>query len=157
MRMSLLPRRSLGQSAKRVPRYPDSPSLSPWISVPMAPSSTRMLSPARRRSSVSAGDGGMSSIMRLLVSICRGRLARIERSEIRDQAYGLAPPVPDFAALNPGYKDPQRSCDFPQRPHPQQMTDRKHEIGAVHGVEMKIRDAAIDEVHHLFSRDCGGD
>ena len=30
-------------------------------------------------------------------------VARIERSEIRGQPFGLASPVLDFAALNPGY------------------------------------------------------
>src|SRR5262252_1521393 len=37
------------------------------------------------------------------------------------------------------------------------MADRKHQIGAVHGVEMKIRDATVDEVHHLFGGDSGCD
>src|SRR5215468_8340406 len=37
------------------------------------------------------------------------------------------------------------------------MTDRKHQVGSVHGVEMKIRDAVIDEVNDLLSRDRSGD
>ena len=42
-------------------------------------------------------------------------------------------------------------------PQAQQMADRVDEIGAVHGVEMEIADAAIDQIEHLFGGDRGGD
>src|SRR4051812_19362659 len=40
-----------------------------------------------------------------------------------------------------------------RRSQPQQMADRVDKIGAVHGVKMKVRDAAIDQVEHLLGRD----
>src|SRR5262249_30246712 len=56
-----------------------------------------------------------------------------------------------------GYENHRPSCHLLlTRPHAQQMTDRKHQIGTVHGVEMKVRDAAVDEVHDLFGGDGGG-
>src|SRR6185437_4116643 len=39
----------------------------------------------------------------------------------------------------------------------QQMADRKHEVRAVHGVEMKGIDAVLGELLHLAGRDGGGD
>src|SRR5271167_688508 len=42
-------------------------------------------------------------------------------------------------------------------PQSEQMTDRVDKIGAVHGVKMKIADAVVDEIEHLFSGDRGGD
>src|SRR5258708_14930385 len=41
--------------------------------------------------------------------------------------------------------------------YPQQMADRKHEVRAVHGVEMKGIDAVLGELLHLAGRDGGGD
>src|SRR5580692_4423808 len=46
-------------------------------------------------------------------------------------------------------------CDA--RPQPEQVADRVNEIGAVHGVEVKIGDAVIDEIEHLLGGNCGGD
>jgi len=37
------------------------------------------------------------------------------------------------------------------------MADREDQIGAIHRVEMKRGDAAVDEVEHLLGGDCGGD
>ena len=37
------------------------------------------------------------------------------------------------------------------------MTDRVDEVGAVHGVEMEIGDAAIDQIEHLLGGDGGRD
>src|SRR5580704_12824838 len=46
---------------------------------------------------------------------------------------------------------------FPARSHAEQVADRVHKIGAVHGVEMKISDIVLDQIEHLFRSDCGGD
>ena len=35
------------------------------------------------------------------------------------------------------------------------MADRVDEIGAVHGVEMEIADAAVDQIEHLLGSDRG--
>src|ERR1700724_2121568 len=35
------------------------------------------------------------------------------------------------------------------RPQPEQVADRVDEVGAVHGVEVKVGDAVIDQVAHL--------
>src|SRR5580658_7252460 len=50
LRRSLLPRTSRFQASKRAPRNSSSSSRSAWIIVPMAPSSTKMRSAAKRRS-----------------------------------------------------------------------------------------------------------
>src|SRR5829696_9807225 len=42
-------------------------------------------------------------------------------------------------------------------PQPEQVTDRVNEIGAVHGVEVKVGDAAVDQIEYLLGRDRGGD
>ena len=42
------------------------------------------------------------------------------------------------------------------RPQPEQMADRVNQIGAVHGVEVEIGDAAVDEIEHLFGGNRGG-
>src|SRR5580700_10398130 len=43
------------------------------------------------------------------------------------------------------------------RPQAEQMADRVDEVGAVHGVEVKISDAVIDQIEHLLGGDGGGD
>src|ERR1700722_3658284 len=43
------------------------------------------------------------------------------------------------------------------RPQAEQMADRVDEIGAVHGVEVKISDAMIHQIEHLLGGDRGGD
>src|ERR1700728_1709381 len=43
------------------------------------------------------------------------------------------------------------------RPQTEQVADRVNEIGAVHGVEVKVRYAVIDQVEHLLGGDGGGD
>src|ERR1700680_2788354 len=43
------------------------------------------------------------------------------------------------------------------RPQPEQVADGVDEIGAVHGVEMKVGDAVIHQVEHLFGGDGGGE
>jgi hypothetical protein len=37
------------------------------------------------------------------------------------------------------------------------MADGVNQIGAIHGVEVEIGDAAVDEIEHLFGGDGGGD
>src|ERR1700761_5765137 len=39
---------------------------------------------------------------------------------------------------------------FLARPHAKQVADGVHQIGAVHGVEMKIGDVILDQIKHLF-------
>src|SRR5690349_21835528 len=39
-------------------------------------------------------------------------------------------------------------------PQAEQVADRVNEIGAVHGVEMKLVDAVVDEVEHLLGGNC---
>src|SRR5882672_10603898 len=56
IRRSLLPRRSRWKSAKRAPRNAASSYCSPWIMVPMAPSSTRMRSRAAASRAVRFGE-----------------------------------------------------------------------------------------------------
>src|SRR5580692_507536 len=41
------------------------------------------------------------------------------------------------------------------RPQPEQVADRVDEIGAVHGVEMKVGHAMIDQVEHLLGGNRG--
>src|SRR3954470_11790703 len=55
---SLLPRTSRWKSAKRSPRNAASSYCSPWIMVPMAPSSTRIRSRAAASSAVRLGETG---------------------------------------------------------------------------------------------------
>src|ERR1700733_1509903 len=43
------------------------------------------------------------------------------------------------------------------RPQTEQVADRVDEIGAVHGVEVKVGDAVIDQIEHLLGCDRGGD
>src|SRR5579864_3934238 len=43
------------------------------------------------------------------------------------------------------------------RPQPEQVADRVNEVGAVHGVEVKVGDAMIDQVEHLLGGNRGGD
>ena len=43
------------------------------------------------------------------------------------------------------------------RPQAEQMADRVDQVGAVHGVEVEVGDAAIDEIEHLLGGDRGGD
>ena len=43
------------------------------------------------------------------------------------------------------------------RPQPKQMADRIDQVGAVHGVEVEIGDAVIDQIEHLFGGDRGSD
>src|SRR4051794_3918268 len=47
---------------------------------------------------------------------------------------------------------------FPRavRPDAQQVADGKHQVGAVHGVEMKSIDAVLGQLLHLAGRDRGG-
>src|ERR1700704_5908041 len=48
---------------------------------------------------------------------------------------------------------------FPRavRPHAEQMADGEHEVGAVHGVEVKGIDAVLGELLHLAGGNGGGD
>ena len=43
------------------------------------------------------------------------------------------------------------------RPQAQEVADRVDEVRPVHGVEMELGDAAVDEVDDLLGRDRGGD
>src|SRR6266404_153492 len=108
---SLLPLRSRWKCLNRAPRNAASSYCSPWIMVPMAPSSTRMRSRARARSAVRLGETGT------FMGSC-GFLGAIG-------------------------------------PNAQQMADGEHEIGAVHGVEVKGVDAVLGEFLHLAGGDGG--
>src|SRR5262245_39898533 len=44
-------------------------------------------------------------------------------------------------------------CLFGCGAQAQQVADRVYEVGAVHGVEVKVGDAALDQIEHLFGRD----
>src|ERR1700694_4368888 len=108
---SLLPLRSRWKSLYRAPRNAASSYCSPWIMVPMAPSSTRMRSRARASRAVRLGDTGT------LIGSCSF-----------------------LGAIGPDAE---------------QMADGKHEVGAVHGVEMKGIDAVFRQFLHLAGRDGG--
>ena len=43
------------------------------------------------------------------------------------------------------------------RAQPKQVTNRIDQIGAVHGVEVEISDAVVDQIEHLFGGDRGRD
>src|SRR5271165_2938495 len=62
--------------------------------------------------------------------------------------------MPQRIALTKGRR--KRSLPL-ARPQAQQMTHRVDEIGAVHGVEVKVGDAAIDEIEHLLGGNRGRD
>src|SRR5580700_1013701 len=113
----------------------------------MAPSSTTMRSRARRRSSVSAADRGKEVIagtpIRRHARACRGH-PRLQ-GDPRSKAWmaGTSPAMTWRSWRSP-------SCRALHRPHAEEVTDGEHEIGAIHRVEVKVGDAAIDEVHHLL-------
>src|SRR5262249_31608708 len=98
--------------------------------VPMAPSSTRMRSAASWRSVCSRGDG--------------------TGTDIRTNSGALAL---GFCESGHGLLALRRAL----RPQSQQMADRVDEVGAVHGVEVEVGDAAIDQIEHLLGGDRGGD
>src|SRR5215470_6608382 len=105
--------------------------------VPMAPSSTRMRSRATRRSVSLA-------LVMVLFDICVLRCSDPPHPTPlpcgeREQAVLVA-----LFVLN-----------LLRRPEPQQVTHRIDQVGAVHGVEMEIRDAAVDEIEHLLGGDRG--
>src|SRR5262249_24394864 len=135
MSRSLLPRTSRFQALKRAPRYPSSSRPSAWIMVPMAPSSTRMRSAARRRSVSSVRDMGI---------------------DIAAASGVIRPPSP--SPLPCGEREwTVLAARFVAWPQAEQMTHRVNQVGAVHGVEVKIGDAAIDEIRHLLRGERGGD
>src|SRR6267142_6649611 len=105
---SLLPRTSRWKSLNRSPRNAASSYCSPWIMVPMAPSSTRMRSRAAASSAVRFSETG--TVIGSGGFLC---------------AMGA---------------------------NAQQMADREHEVGAVHGVEVKGVDAVLGEFLHLAGR-----
>src|SRR5437588_4237218 len=80
--------------------------------VPMAPSSTRMRSAARRRSACSAGER-----LKLVSDTCRLFHFRAQAKQV---AYCV------------------------------------NQVGAVHGVEMKVGHTAVEKIKHLLGRDCRG-
>src|ERR1700730_15049875 len=100
--------------------------------VPMAPSSTRMRSLASVRSLCSVGD-----VIRFDADwdIRRSQAAHLAKA----RAASAAPPT-------------SRGLHH-FRPQAEQMADRVDEVGAVHGVEMEVGDAAVDEVEHLLGGD----
>src|SRR5258708_27845385 len=106
---SLLPRRSRWKSLKRSPRNAASSYCSPWIMVPMAPSSTRIRWRARASRAVRLGETGT-----VMGSGCFPRAVRTNA---------------------------------------EQMADREHEVGAVHGVEVEGVDAVLGELLDLAGRD----
>jgi hypothetical protein len=50
----------------------------------------------------------------------------------------------------------RRRHDLRLRPNPDQVADREYEVGAVHGVEVQVLDAVVDQVEHLLGADGGG-
>src|ERR1700675_4222159 len=107
---SLLPLRSRWKSLKRSPRKAASSYWSPWIMVPMAPSSTRMRSRASASRAVRLGETG--TVIGSGGFLC---------------AMGA---------------------------NAEQMADGEHEVGAVHGVEVKGVDAMFGEFLHLAGGNC---
>src|SRR5215471_10103843 len=91
--------------------------------VPMAPSSTRIRSAAKRRSAFSALD------------IAAGLRTATARYQF---------PLPN------GEREDRLG------PHPEQVANRIDQVGAVHGVKMKIGDAVVDEIENLLGSDRGG-
>src|ERR1700730_8066241 len=79
IRRSLLPRRSRWKSAKRAPRNAASSYCSPWIMVPMAPSSTRMRRRARSSRAVRFGETGT-----VMGSGCFPRAVRTDAEQVAD-------------------------------------------------------------------------
>src|SRR5580692_2878681 len=126
---SLLPRTSRFQASKRAPRKSCSSRRSAWIMVPIAPSSTKMRSAASCLSGVSFWDADLVWDADLGIGL-RALRFRLQR---RAGAGILA------------------------RPKSEQMADRVNQIGAVHGIEVEVGHAVIDEIQHLFGRDGSGD
>src|SRR5438477_10621628 len=96
--------------------------------VPMAPSSTRMRSAARRRRVCSVGE-----MVTILYS----------DSDMDSCVLPLPFGEREFAVLL-------------ARSQPQQMTHRVNQIGAVHGVEVKVGHAAVNQVGDLLGCERGG-
>src|SRR5215470_19395846 len=120
----------------------------------MAPSSTRMRSAARRRNSASIGEISItrppSGARRFRAAApCRAR--RTARSAARP---GFAPVAWLYARYSAATHSSRRLLHG--RAQAQQMADRVDQVGTVHGVEVKIGHAAIDEVEHLLGGDRGG-
>src|SRR5258708_866144 len=98
--------------------------------VPIAPSSTRMRSAARRRNRCSVGDG--ASNFELVSDIVLNFLLLLPGGE--GEFVGI------WAKLE---------LDVLAGPQSQQMADGVDQIGPVHGVEVEIGDAAIKQIDHL--------
>src|SRR5215470_9818716 len=119
----------------------------------MAPSSTRMASLARRRSSASMGEGVVGFMTGPLErpDTRHGRAAAAPSPLVGEgwgggshgggrQCYVRRPPPPTPPHKGEGSRLAGSSRDLLlPRPHAEQVTDRKDQIGAVHRVEMKIR------------------
>src|ERR1700747_2676910 len=101
--------------------------------VPMAPSSTKIRSAATQRS--------VSSVRDMGIDIATGSGVTRPPS-----------PPPWGEAARPG-----PAARFVAWPQAEQMTHRVDQVGAVHGVEVEVGDAAIDEIEHLLGGDSGGD
>src|SRR5260370_14012148 len=127
-RRSLLPLRSCGQSLKRSVRKSTSASFRFWICVPMAPSSTRM---------------------RFAASRCRAPAMLAGSNRAGTNAIDAYSPLRG--------RDLDRPCRRRLGAQPDQMADRIDEIGAVHGVEVNMGHALVDQVDDLLGADGGGD
>src|SRR6202453_1625188 len=124
---SLLPRKSVRQSANRSPRNCCSLSAWRWIMVPMAPS--RITS----RSCSSARKAPADSLDGPTVTSRNWGTSRTSRHLLR---FGL--------------------CLGQVGPQPQGVTDRIGQLGTIQGVEMELLDPVPAQVLHLFYRHIRG-
>src|SRR5262249_31506057 len=117
---SLLPRTSRFQASKRAPRNSSSSSLSAWIIVPMAPSSTRMRSRASSRSCVS-----MEEILL--------------RSDIAAESVSLLP-LPGGETA--GVRGARSKCDA-RRPRQRWHDILKHSVEVFHHIVVPVSEHQI--------------
>ena len=133
---SLLPRRSRGQSAKRSPRKS--------LFGEFALLDHRAHGAVEHEDFFARRFGQACSAVlpskRFWSKSCCPDRPFSRRRERRD-CFPLAEGTPsDFAPVHR------------RRPHAEQMAHRIDQIGAVHGVEMELLDAAVEQVEHLFRR-----
>src|SRR5919107_514661 len=166
IRRSLLPFRSWPSSPKRSPRKSASESRRFWISVPMAPSSTRMRLWAISRIAFATSAPWtvvISDAAIIILSVSfqdaqRGAEPRTTRPRNTWRRHGQGSCVPGSRLCPaPESKLCRRLFRLLSRrllAQPQDPADGVDEVGAVHGVEVEVADTAVDEVDDLLRGDC---
>src|SRR3984957_4150187 len=159
---SLLPRTSRFHASNRAPRNSSSSSLSAWIIVPMAPSSTRMRSRASARSFSSIGEILTRVVMLRSLHSASPQTTPSSPAKAGDPVttntglWLLDAPLARGMTACVGMHQTSRGL-LRDRTQSQQMAHRVNKIGPVHRVEMEISHAAVDQVEHLLGSDGDSD